>query len=70
MAFDHLASVYEEYTGKIAVENLRPSLLVFSEGFGRKALAGRVSRLIDLVGAGTLFVLTLASGASWAAPRL
>ncbi|PYQ82398.1 MAG: hypothetical protein DMG01_01070, partial [Acidobacteria bacterium] len=25
VTFDHLASVYEEYTGKIAVENLRPS---------------------------------------------
>ncbi len=24
--FDHLATVYEEYTGKIAVENLRPEL--------------------------------------------
>jgi sugar transferase (PEP-CTERM system associated) len=33
--FDHLASVYEEYTGKIAVENLRPSWLIFSEGFRR-----------------------------------
>jgi sugar transferase (PEP-CTERM system associated) len=57
--FAHLSTLYEEYTGKIAVENLRPSLLVFSEGFGRKALAGRVSRLIDLCGAGVLFVLTL-----------
>src|SRR4029450_8369117 len=25
VTFDHLASVYESYTGKIAVENLRPS---------------------------------------------
>src|SRR5262249_46017234 len=33
VAFDHLASVYEEYTGKIAVENLRPSWFVFNEGF-------------------------------------
>ena len=33
MNFDHLASVYEEYTGKIAVENLRPSWLIFSSGF-------------------------------------
>ena len=32
-SFDHLASVYEEYTGKIAVENLRPSWLIFSDGF-------------------------------------
>ena len=33
VTFDHLASVYEEYTGKIAVENLRPSWLIFSSGF-------------------------------------
>ena len=32
VSFDHLASVYEEYTGKIAVENLRPSWLIFSDG--------------------------------------
>jgi len=31
--FDHLATVYEEFTGRIAVENLRPSWLVFSDGF-------------------------------------
>jgi hypothetical protein len=28
--FEHFASVYEEHTGKIAVENLRPSWLIFS----------------------------------------
>ena len=33
VSFDHLASVYEEYTGKIAVENLRPSWFIFSDGF-------------------------------------
>ena len=38
--FDHLASVYEEYTGKIAVENLRPSWLIFSHGF-RKSQSWR-----------------------------
>ena len=38
--FDHLASVYEEYTGKIAVENLRPSWLIFSEGFRKTRSAG------------------------------
>ena len=37
--FDHLASVYEEYTGKIAVENLRPSWLIFSEGFRKSRRA-------------------------------
>ena len=33
--FDHLASVYEQYTGKIAVENLRPSWMIFSDGFSK-----------------------------------
>lgn len=33
VTFDHVATVYEEYTGKIAVENLRPSWLIFSPGF-------------------------------------
>ena len=37
VSFDHLASVYEEYTGKIAVENLRPSWLIFSSGFRKSA---------------------------------
>ena len=39
--FDHLASVYEKYTGKIAVENLRPSWLIFSEGFNKSTPARR-----------------------------
>ena len=37
--FDHLPSVYEEYTGKIAVENLRPSWLIFSDGLPQDAAA-------------------------------
>jgi sugar transferase (PEP-CTERM system associated) len=41
--FDYLASVYEEYTGKIAVENLRPSWLIFSDGF-RKTRTLRVAK--------------------------
>jgi sugar transferase (PEP-CTERM system associated) len=49
--FDHLASVYEEYTGKIALENLRPSWLVFSTGFrnGRWFLLAK--RTCDVVAA-------------------
>jgi sugar transferase (PEP-CTERM system associated) len=47
--FDHLASVYEEYTGKIAVENLRPSWLIFSEGFRRRPALSLAKRAIDLV---------------------
>jgi sugar transferase (PEP-CTERM system associated) len=46
--FNHLASVYERYTGKIAVENLRPSWLIFSEGFNKSRLQSVAKRAIDL----------------------
>ena len=49
VAFDHLASVYEEYTGKIAVENLRPSWLIFSDGFRKSRFLGTVKRAMDIV---------------------
>ncbi len=49
VAFDHLASVYEEYTGKIAVENLRPSWLIFSEGFRKTRLLLSAKRVLDVV---------------------
>ena len=47
--FDHLASVYEQYTGKIAVENLRPSWLIFSEGFRKSRLMSFSKRLSDVL---------------------
>jgi sugar transferase (PEP-CTERM system associated) len=47
--FDHLASVYEEYTGKIALENLRPSWLVFSTGFRKTWLLMFTKRAFDLI---------------------
>jgi sugar transferase (PEP-CTERM system associated) len=46
--FDHLASVYEEYTGKIAVENLRPSWLIFSEGFRKTRMMSAAKRTLDV----------------------
>ncbi|HUK35522.1 MAG TPA: TIGR03013 family XrtA/PEP-CTERM system glycosyltransferase [Vicinamibacterales bacterium] len=49
VTFDHLASVYEEYTGKIAVENLRPSWLIFSEGFRKTRLLMAAKRALDVV---------------------
>ena len=49
VSFAHLASVYEEYTGKIAVENLRPSWLIFSEGFKKSRLSAASKRLFDIV---------------------
>jgi sugar transferase (PEP-CTERM system associated) len=49
VAFDHLASVYETYTGKIAVENLRPSWLIFSEGFRKTRILQATKRATDIV---------------------
>ena len=46
--FDHLATVYEEYTGKIAVENLRPSWLIFSDGFRKTRWLTAAKRLSDV----------------------
>ena len=46
--FEHLASIYEKYTGKIAVENLRPSWLIFSEGFRKSRLHQASKRLMDI----------------------
>jgi sugar transferase (PEP-CTERM system associated) len=47
--FDHLASLYEEYTGKIAVENLRPSWFIFSGGFRKGPLLMLAKRAVDLI---------------------
>jgi sugar transferase (PEP-CTERM system associated) len=49
VTFDHLASVYEEYTGKIAVENLRPSWLIFSDGFRKTRWLLFLKRITDVV---------------------
>jgi sugar transferase (PEP-CTERM system associated) len=57
VSFDHLATVYEQYTGKIAVENLRPSWLIFSEGFKKTRLQSAVKRLVDIALAVTGLVL-------------
>ena len=57
VTFDHVASVYEEYTGKIAVENLRPSWLIFSAGFKKSRLLTASKRLLDLVVASIGIVL-------------
>ena len=57
--FDHLASVYEEYTGKIAVENLRPSWLIFSAGFRKTRVLTAAKRALDVTAAGVGLVLAL-----------
>ena len=48
VSFDHLASVYEEYTGKIAVENLRPSWFIFSSGFRNSRATAATKRVLDI----------------------
>ena len=59
VSFDHLASVYEDLTGKIAIENLRPSWLIFSAGFKKSRLVRTGKRLIDLTAASIgLFLAT------------
>ena len=57
--FAHLASVYEEYTGRIALENLRPSWLIFSAGFNKTRMLSVGKRLIDVTAATVGFLLSL-----------
>ncbi len=59
ITFDHLATVYEELTGKIAVRNVRPSWLIFSAGFRKNRLGRASKRLLDIVAG--LVGLTLAA---------
>jgi sugar transferase (PEP-CTERM system associated) len=57
--FDHLASVYEEYTGRIAIENLRPSWMIFSEGFRKTRRLEAAKRVFDIVVASVLLLLLM-----------
>jgi sugar transferase (PEP-CTERM system associated) len=59
IAFEHLTSLYEEYTGKIAVENLRPSWLIFSSGFCKTRALLAVKRGIDVIVAAVGLVCAL-----------
>ncbi len=59
VTFDHLASVYEQYTGRIAVENLRPSWLIFSEGFRKSRKLRAMKRALDVLGSGLALLLLL-----------
>ena len=51
-------AVYELITGKIAVEALRPSYLIFNEGFSRHPWAELAKRTVDLILAIVLLLLT------------
>jgi sugar transferase (PEP-CTERM system associated) len=49
VSFAHLASDYEEYTGKIALENLLPSWFIFSDAFRQSKWQVMAKRVSDLV---------------------
>ncbi|MBI2876687.1 MAG: TIGR03013 family PEP-CTERM/XrtA system glycosyltransferase [Candidatus Tectomicrobia bacterium] len=51
------ASFYERLTGKIPVEELRPSWLIFSEGFVRSRLALFLKAIIDFTASLALLIL-------------
>jgi sugar transferase (PEP-CTERM system associated) len=57
VSFSHLATLYEEYTGKIAIENLRPSWLIFSSGFRKSRALAAAKRALDLAMSGAGLVL-------------
>jgi sugar transferase (PEP-CTERM system associated) len=59
VTFDHLPSVYEEYTGKIAVENLRPSWLIFSAGFRKSRALAAAKRALDVVASSVGLIVAL-----------
>jgi len=40
---------YEKLTGKIIIQNLRPSWLIFSDGFSRNRVARTFKRIIDIL---------------------
>ncbi len=42
-------ALYEQITGKIAVEALRPSYLIFNDGFSRSPAADIAKRVVDVV---------------------
>jgi len=57
VTFDHLPTVYEEYIGKIALENLRPSWLIFSEGFKKTHVLLACKRALDILSASVGLIL-------------
>jgi sugar transferase (PEP-CTERM system associated) len=59
LAVEDWPTFYEKQTGKVLVTNLRPSWLIFSDGFVKTHLTQAVKRFADLVLATIGLVLTL-----------
>ena len=51
------ANLLEQISGKISVKELRPSWIIFSEGFHRTAFLNQVKRVIDLLFSGIFLVV-------------
>lgn len=51
-------ALYEKIAGKIAVEALRPSYLIFNEGFRQHPWAELLKRTVDLIAASVILALT------------
>ena len=49
---------YEQITGKVLINRLRPSWLLFTCGFGNKSMSRPLKRFFDIVLSGSLLVLT------------
>lgn len=56
---DQGVTFYERMTGKILVERVDPSWIIFSDGFVLRRWKYLLKRLLDVAVAGVLFVLTL-----------
>jgi len=54
---EEAASFYETLTGKILLDRLRPSWLIFSEGFRISRFTLRIKRIVDVAMAGVLLVV-------------
>ena len=53
---EEAASFYESLTGKILLDEVRPSWFIFSEGFRKSTLTLQVKRITDILMAGILLV--------------
>jgi sugar transferase (PEP-CTERM system associated) len=52
-------AMYERLTGKLAVESMRPSYLIYGRGFARHPLTMVCKRVLDILAAATGLVLSL-----------
>lgn len=52
-------AMYERLTGKLAVESMRPSYLIYGQGFAKNRVRQGSKRLLDVVAAATGLVLSL-----------